>query len=195
MKNIFWFILIGLICLAWLYTCNCNHPAKGSTTVKIDTIYHQVKGDTSFVPKPYAVYRDTGRIEYIYGTRIDRLTVHDTVKVIGDYFSTYLYSDTQHISFGKIIINDTVTENKIAGRGLKYDLSIPEVRITKTLPKRNIVFFTLNSGYSNNLISVGGGLLFKNKQDAGFGINAMINTQGQPLYGFQFVLPIRLHKN
>jgi hypothetical protein len=196
MKNVFLFVLIVIVCLLWFYTCNCN-KVKVQQIIKVDTVYKQVKGDTSYIPKPYAIYRDTGKTEYVYGTRIERQTIRDTVAVFGDYFSVRLYSDTIKVynnkkSLGNVIVQDTVTQNQIVGRGFSYNLKIPEVTVTKTLP-RNMVFVSMGSAYSwsDSSLYVKAGLSWKFKNNLMITGMAGINTRGQKSADITIHLPIK----
>jgi hypothetical protein len=105
-----------------------------TTVTEIDTVFTEVLKE---VPKYVPTYID----------RVVRDTVEmpldvDTLAIIEDYFARYIYSDTLKVdSLGFGYITDTVTENKIVERSVKWDYRIPSIRetITTTIqlpPKR-----------------------------------------------------------
>ena len=171
-KNIIILILIlGVVFLLLLRKCE---GGKGQTITKVeyDTVFVTQKKDTSYIPQPYAVYLRGERI-----TNFDTLYLPEVVtdstclayyEVLKDYFSRhYLYTDTVRNQYGYVAINDTITQNKIAGRGTSMNFTIPEITktITLTQPKRNQVYIGAN--------------LLGNKSDVlkGYNVNLSLKTK------------------
>lgn len=174
MKNIFIVLLIvAVVILLLLRKCESG---SGNVVVseKHDTVWVEVKKDTAYIPKPYAVYLK-GKEVSVFDTMYLPEIVTDSTCVayyntLKDYYSRiYLYSDTIKNKYGYIAINDTVTENKIAGRGTSSNFSIPEIINTITLmqPKRAAFFIGANM-LGNEKDPLGGynvNLAFKTKRD------------------------------
>lgn len=173
-------LALAAIIIALLRGC-FDHNCPKVISVKIDTVNTIIKHDTFYKPVPYAVYLKGKPIPY---EKWDTLYLPEEIpdsecityyKQLQDYYSrNYLYKDSIKTKYGNIYIDDTVTQNIIAGRGVKTDLTIPEITKTITLiqPEKNEMYFgagllgnrnTILKGYEINLS-------LKNKQDKIFGI-------------------------
>lgn len=202
-ERVYW-IVAGIMLLVFLKACGegCRIFSKRPQEVikiEYDTVYVSVKSDTVYQPIPTTKYQYITRNKYdtLYEFEV-RIDPVDTAMILADYYSTYLYSDTQKIKYGTIVVNDTITENKILRRGLKTNLSIPEVTKTVTLtqPKRTIGYigFSALGSPQQPLHSLGADLSFKLKSDYIFGVGANFTKDGQMFYSGQFKIPIRLKK-
>ena len=56
----------------------------------------------------------------------------DTSAILEDYFATYVYTDIQSFDSLKLQITDSVSQNKIVARTIKYDIIYPTLTITQT---------------------------------------------------------------
>ena len=75
----------------------------------------------------------------------------DTAAILTDYYAKVFYRDTSKTKYGNVIIEDTVTRNRIAARRVLTDFKIPE--ITKTItekPKRFGIGVQAGYGVFNN---------------------------------------------
>lgn len=202
---LFWGVVVIIIILL-LRACQQGYRVffgkknqQDTVSVRIDTVYIPVKNDTVYQPIPVVKY------QYITRTRIDTLTefeVHiepaDTAGILREYHSTYVYSDTQKIQYGNIVINDTVTRNKIVKRGFQSNLNIPVItkEVVLTQPKRTIGYFGI-SGLGNGnqpVYALGADFSLKLKNDKIYGIGAMFTRDNQMFYKAEFKMPIRLRK-
>jgi hypothetical protein len=179
MKNsVILILIVGVIVLLLLRKCDGGGQTQ---TITYDTVFVKVKSDTVYIPKPYETFVDKVKYRPVFTERWDTLYLPeligeeaDTLLILAKYFQTNKYSDTSKNKYGKIIINDEVTQNRIAKREIKTDLVIPEVTktITLTQPKRNQVY--LGAGIWGSEKDVLGGyevnLSLKNKQDRIIGI-------------------------
>lgn len=201
----FWTALaIVTVILVLIATCKrCSYIKNGNTTdtvsVKVDTIYLQAKKDTTYIPK----VKDS--IVYVP----QKYTIHDTtiavipkdvdsLAILKDYFSQYIYSDTQNIKYGNIVINDTVSQNKIQKRRLIVNQNIPQTEkiVTLTQPKKTILYFSLLGQIQqpDGSLGIGGGLMLKSKNDNAIELDYLINSHNQTSYQLSYKLPIRLRK-
>jgi hypothetical protein len=143
--------------------------------------------DTNFDNKKYQVvkteidtfYKDTGYVRYKPGKKIViETTIEvpvptkvDTQAILKDFYTKRIYVDTFNFvdSLGRIVIKDTISENKIASR--EYDVKIREKIIKETItvkekPKNQWYLGGSANLNSVNLIgSVGSSILLKNKKD------------------------------
>ena len=196
--------VIAIIIVAILLFKRCGNKSGNEPKIKIDTVYKEVKGETVYVPKVDTIYftrTTTKNIPYrIYDTLFLPELVElepDTAAIVANYTKAYLYSDTVRNKYGNIIINDTLTRNRIYGRGVKTYLLIPEVTKTITLvqPKRNQLYF--GGGLFGNeekiLQGYEAGLMFKSKQDRVLSLsyNQIFNGQHYYKAGLYFKLSFK----
>lgn len=204
MKSAFYiFCFIAGIAIALLFKkCSgCSGVSGRIDTIfhKIDTQWVQTKKDTAYTPSPYAIYYTKEKVLHDTLEIFDTvpLTV-DTVRILQQYFAKRFYSDTEIVKYGYVIINDTVTQNRIIGRGLKENLSVPVVKETVVLsqPKRNVAYIGLAAlgNQVNFLYAIGGTFGLKFKNDKYVGVVALLTKDGNPTYGVELKLPIRFRK-
>ena len=108
----------------------------------------------------------------------------DTVSILKDYYSKYVYSDTVSLdSFGNIVINDTITENKIVFRKIKPNIYIPTTTITRdSLISKNEFYYGFGlAGNQEQFNYIGGELLFRSKKKKVLGVGVGLNNQLQPI--------------
>ena len=157
----------------------------GSVTIVRDTVYQQKtftkykKGDSI----PFVVLDTTYLIDQI----------HDTVKILSDYSRVYAYSDTIAIDTNNIVyIQDTISQNKILGRGFTAKLSEKTIIETRTIsPKvKNALYLGITSDLRQDktIDNVGIGAIYKIKNKALIGFN--LKTGQSVKYGIGFYLKL-----
>jgi hypothetical protein len=171
--------------------------------VTYDTI---LKHDTSVVVKKMKITsHDTTYIPedpiYMLDTSCD-LVKERFQKVVKAHTTKNMYIDTILIdSFGKVFIYDTVQFNTLGARKIAKNYAIPI--ITKTIttiipPKRQLyIGGGLDGTYINkqvNLTMVQAGVMYKNKKDQIYGVNAQIDSKGNLSYGLKSYWKISLKK-
>jgi hypothetical protein len=123
-------IVLFVLLVASVVTCNkCCNPKPPEVKVRIDTVYVHVKDSTVWYKPEVVVITKPGRVDSFIA--YDKIIVRDTVEVMNDYYSKVYYSDTTQIKYGSVVIQDTVTQNRIAARRVFTDFKIPEITITK----------------------------------------------------------------
>jgi hypothetical protein len=166
--------IIIAILLAIIILLLATKPAyKGATvTVTTDTLYKDTvikkwyKGDSI----PYKVI-DTFIVE---AQKVD------TAEILKRYFETKAYSDSLQIYAGNYVyINDTISQNKIIGRGYTAKISEKTVFVTKTVtPKdRSALYFgfMFDLRQDNRQLGVGVGGAFKTAKKGIITANATTN--------------------
>ena len=176
-KNI---VIAILVIIVFLFIKDkSDYIGQPSVIVDTDTVYQQ-KTFTKFIKGksiPFVV------LDTIY--KIDE--VHDTIKILSDYSRVYSYSDTIRIdTLGYAYIQDTISHNKIQGRGFKAEISEKTIYVTKTItpkPKKEVYLGVLGDLRAfDNKVGLGLGLGFKTANKGLFTINATTNNYSLGYY-------------
>jgi len=170
------FVIAVLLVVVILFLIT-NPTYKSSVIVKTDTLYQQ---------KTFTKYKKGSDIySYIIKTDSVFIPVHDTIKIISDYSRVYSYLDTIRLDTNNVVfIQDTITQNKIIGRGFSANLSEKTIIETRTItpkPKNALYLGVLaDLRQDKSLQGVGIGLMLKVKDRAligvGFDSNNFIRT-------------------
>lgn len=196
-----WGTVLTIAILLFMFWRGCKNEGKGIKTpdtisVKTDTVWMPSKSDTFYTP---AAVKTTYVPEYKTDTLewTEYIPV-DTANILKDYLATRYYRDSVSVQYGRVYINDTVSKNKIISRGVKTSFNIPVVKETVTLQRqRKTVAYIGFEGVGNHeaiVYGVGASFGLKLKNDKYFGIKALMNKDGNPLYGVEFKIPIRFNK-
>jgi len=141
------------------------------TEVKFDTITKEIP---KYIPKVVTRIVNT----------IDTVTLDvDTAQILQDYFATYVYTDFQELDSLKLQITDSVSQNKILNRSIKYDLIYPTRTITRTeyINQREFYYGVGIGGKSDQLNYVGGELMMRNKKGQAYSLGLGVNQDFQPI--------------
>jgi hypothetical protein len=169
-KNI---VIAILVIIVFLFIKDkSSYIGQPSVVIDTDTVYQQ-KTFTKFIKGksiPFVV------LDTIYN--IDE--VHDTITIVKDYNQVKVYSDTMRIdSFGYAYIQDTISQNKIQGRGFSANFNLPTITITKVIvpkPKSEVYLGLLGDLRAfDNKVGLGLGLGYKTAKNGLFTINATTN--------------------
>ena len=169
-KNI---VIAILVIIVFLFLKDkSEYIGQPAVIVDTDTVYQQ-KTFTKFIKGksiPFVV------LDTIYN--IDE--VHDTITIVKDYNQVKVYSDTMRIdSLGYAYIQDTISHNKIQGRGFKAEISEKTIYVTKTItpkPKKEVYLGVLGDLRAfDNKVGLGLGLGYKTAKNGLFTINATTN--------------------
>jgi hypothetical protein len=170
------FVIAVLLVVVILFLIT-NPTYKSSVIVKTDTLYEQ---------KTFTKYKKGSDIySYIIKTDSVFIPVHDTIKIVSDYSRVYSYLDTIRLDTNNVVfIQDTITQNRIIGRGFSANLSEKTIIQTRTItpkPKNALYLGVLaDLRQDKSLQGVGIGLMLKVKDRAligvGFDSNNFIRT-------------------
>jgi hypothetical protein len=158
---------------------------KHSVTIVRDTVYQQ---------KTFTKYKKGNDIHsYTILTDSVLILVHDTIKILSDYSRVYAYSDTIAIDTNNVVfIQDTISQNKILGRGFSAKLSEKTIIETRTImPKvKNALYLGITGDLrqDNSIDNVGIGAIYKIKNKALIGLN--LKTGQSVKYGIGFYLKL-----
>jgi len=170
------FVIAVLLVVVILFLIT-NPTYKSSVIVKTDTLYQQ---------KTFTKYKKGSDIySYIIKTDSVFIPIHDTIKIVSDYSRVYSYLDTIRLDTNNVVfIQDTITQNRIIGRGFSANLSEKTIIETRTItpkPKNALYLGVLaDLRQDKSLQGVGIGLMLKVKDRAligiGFDSNNFIRT-------------------
>jgi hypothetical protein len=173
------FVIAVLLVVVILFLIT-NPTYKSSVIVKVDTLYQQ---------KTFTKYKKGNDIySYVIKTDSVFIPVHDTIKILSDYSRIYAYSDTIQLDTNNVVfIQDTISQNRILGRGFSANLSEKTIRIetTKTLPNKFALYWGLRGDYrpDNKKVDASINLIFKGRKNALFSIG--YGMQGYSLGVYQ----------
>jgi hypothetical protein len=125
-----------------------------------------LKTDTIFNVKTLTKYKKGDSIPYvIIAQDTIQIPVHDTIRIINEYLQIKAYSDTIRIDSNAFYIQDTISQNKIIGRGFEAKLQEKTIYITKTIKPKTELLIGGELRNSNNVLgaSIGLGLKVPNK--------------------------------
>lgn len=168
MKDI---VIVLLIAVLIFFIFDDATSTKVEPIITTDTVYKE-KTFTKFVKGnsiPFVVL-DTMFIEFT-----------DTITIVKDYNEVKAYSDTIRIdSLGYAYIQDTISQNKIQGRGFSANFNLPVITITKLIePKaKNELYlgFIGDLSHDNGRIGIGGSIALKTAKNTLFVANATMNS-------------------
>ena len=166
--------------------------------------------DTVFVDKIVEVKKYIPK----YITKIETVRVEvpadvDSLQIVEDYYSKYIVKDTLDLTYefdptftidslgtkpnptlGFGILTDTISQNQIVSRDIKWNFKIPTIydtKIVKELPKRQL-YYGLGLGFNKTdfVSSAKFGILYKDKKDKVFGLDLgvlNVNNNVSPYLG------------
>jgi hypothetical protein len=182
-KKIFPYIIIAILAVIIFYQKGCSDKKTPGSTVNIggtdyEVLKHEI--DTFYQTDTQEFYRKGKDIVSIVEVVKEIPADIDTLSILRDYYARVFYKDTFKLkdSLGYIVINDTITTNRIYSRGFASYINIPTIRETLYLKElKNTLFFgpAIQLGKTP---SFGGDLHLKTKKDLllGFGLGLNLNT-------------------
>lgn len=171
-------LLIVVLVIVILLMRSCSGNVKPSEPQVIrDTIVEYVT-----IEKEVPVY--VPKIKYVTKIDIDTITMPiDTAAILADYYAIKTYEDKQVLDSLDITITDTISQNQIMGRYLKYNFTYPRTTIKEKiyLNQREFYWGLGLSGRTNQINYLGGELLYRNKNKQAYGFGIGINQDFQPV--------------
>lgn len=171
-------VLIIIILLMRNCSGNSNKNQKPKEIVKTTIEYIPFEKE---VPKYIPKWQDKIIID------IDTFLVNqkiDTNAILSDYYAKYYFVDTLSLdTLGYVLVSDTVSQNKISSRKVKYNVNIPKITIEKTIyvNEREFYYGLGLAGNPKQLNYVGAEMLYKNKKNQAYGLGIGVNQKFQPV--------------
>lgn len=197
-------IILFVCCMIAIFYAYTKHMEAGEARPNDTTVVH----DTAWqihdsivvrkVPVPYEVKVPIeSKPEMLPDTNYAALK-RQYEALLQLYLNQKFYSDTLRIStFGYILLEDSVRENKLTNRRTRENYKIPIVKETKTItqyspPTRNLY---VGAGVlANNSLGVRGaqaGMIYKTKKDKLYQITTSIDLDGTVMYGASYFYKIK----
>jgi hypothetical protein len=193
-------IIVGLIILLG----QCNNPKVVTNEIRVvDTMWKHSVDTVRGIPTLVKTI-ETRVDSFIQYEVVENPITHEKYNQLVDaanelyreHTNTKIYSDTQNLKYGQLVINDTVTRNELRGRGIITDFKIPVVTNVITAKPRGIVYFGAGANYSlDTTLGIKASLLWITKKGHGFELETGINTRSNVHVGFKYVIPIRRKTN
>ena len=176
MRDIITVILIIAVLVLVMQPKKSNPPiiiTKYDTIVEIKNIVKYKRGQSI----PFVVL----------DTIVKTNEVHDTIRIINDYSSVYAYYDTLKLDSAQYVyVSDTISKNKILGRGYGGHFVQKEIRIqtTKIMPPKFAVYWGVLGDYRefDKKVGFGFGLAFKMPKNGLFTLGATTNQYSVGIY-------------
>jgi hypothetical protein len=176
MKDIITAILIIAVLVLVLEPKKSNPPivvTKYDTIVEIKNIVKYKRGESI----PFVVLDTVVKID----------EVHDTIRIMSDYNRIYAYYDTLKLDSAQYVyVSDTISQNKILGRGYGGHFVQKEIRIqtTKIMPPKFAVYWGVLGDYRayDKKVGFGFGLAFKMPKNGLFTLGATTNQYSIGIY-------------
>jgi hypothetical protein len=169
-------VIVLLIAVLIFFIFSDATYTKTEPIVISDTVYQQ-KTFTKFIKGksiPFVV------LDTIYN--IDTTTYYkiDTITIVKDYNQVKVYSDTIRVdSLGFAYIQDTISQNKVQGRGFSANFNLPTITFTKILDTKSknqlYLGFIGDLKHSNGQIGVGGSIALKTAKNTLYTATATMN--------------------
>lgn len=177
-------ILVLIVVIILLRQCSGDPtPIEPTVITKIETKYDTITKEVpTYIPK--YIDRIVREIDTVNVTQDI-----DTLSILEDYFATYVYEDIQELDSLNLQITDSISQNKVFARSIKYDLIYPTTTITETKyinANEFYIGFGVN-GTGNQFNYVGGQLLFRTKKQQAYGLGIGIDENLQPMLSTQFL--------
>ena len=176
MKDIITAILIIAVLVLVLEPKKETKPivvTKYDTTIQVKNIVKYKRGESI----PFVVLDTVVKID----------EVHDTIRIINDYSGVYAYYDTLKLDSAQYVyVSDTISKNKILGRGYGGHFVQKEIRIqtTKIMPPKFAVYWGVLGDYRayDKKVGFGFGLAFKMPKNGLFTLGATTNQYSLGIY-------------
>jgi hypothetical protein len=174
MRDIITAILIIAVLVLVLEPKKDNKPiviTKYDTIVEVKNIVKYRKGNDI----PFVVLDTIVKIDY------------DTIRIMSDFNRVYAYYDTLKLDSAQYVyVSDTISQNKILGRGYGGHFVEKTIRIetTKTLPSKFAVYWGVLGDYRefDKKVGFGFGLAFKMPKNGLFTLGATTNQYSLGIY-------------
>ena len=146
------------------------------------------KYDTIVEVKNIVKYKRGESIPFVVLDTIVKIDeVHDTIRIMSDYNRIYAYYDTLKLDSAQYVyVSDTISQNKILGRGYGGHFVQKEIRIetTKIMPPKFAVYWGVLGDYRefDKKIGFGFGLAFKMPKNGLFTLGATTNQYSIGIY-------------
>ena len=145
------------------------------------------KTDTVYQEKTFTKYTKGKDIPHLVISEVIRIdTIRDTVKILNDYLSVKVYTDTFTLDSSKFTIIDTISRNTIQGRQFLAHIREKTITITNDIyhKDKNSLYlgFLGDLRRFDNKLGIGVGLTFKTAKNDLFNFGITTNQYSVSYY-------------
>lgn len=195
MKDFKDYLLIILIALVgvWIYInfYNTDKPADFSDMskfVKVKEVH-----DTTYKTLYHSTYKKGNDIPFYIIDSV-QVPVHDTIRILNEYYRIKAYTDTIKKDSNIFVIDDTISQNRIISRGFKAKLTEKTIYVKEYYAQKAKfgLYYGIRGDFSqeNGLEVLSPGILLNAKNKALIGLNININKNYNISYSGSIYLPI-----
>lgn len=185
-------LLAAIIYIFFFQMCGTKQDCENKVTTRVirdttyvtqrDTIARYVPKITSVIEPVHIVFRDT----------LLNYKDVDTAAILRDYFYTRYYEDSTLVKYGKVIVKDSVSKNRIISRSWVTDFKIPVIKETITEQKKNQVYAGFSGLFGQTAIGAEINFTLKTKKDKQYEIGAgLFGLQPYARIGTKFKLSFK----
>ena len=151
--------------------------------------------DTVYQQKTITKYKNGDSIPYVI-IATDTLPIHDTIRIIGDYYAIKAYTDSIKQDSNIFVIRDTISQNKILSRSFEASLREKTI-VTKQLyveKPKNALYLGFRGDFrpSNGLVVLSPSLMLNAKNKALIGLGFDLYNNGG--FGYSGSLYLKIGK-
>lgn len=177
-------VIVGLVFFI-LNLKGCFGPSKEGEVVKIDGKDYKVikkEIDTFYKVDKQIVYKKGKDIPYEVEVVKEVPANIDTLSILKDYHARVFYKDTFKLkdTLGYLVVNDTISRNRIASRKFESFIRIPTIKETLYLKEISNDFYVGPSLQLGRPFSIGADAHLKTKKDFLLGLGVGINSNASP---------------
>lgn len=178
------YAVIAILIAVILNLKGCFGPPQKGDKVTIGGKDYQVikrEIDTFYKEKKVVEYRRGKDIPYEVQVIKEIPADVDTLSILKDYYAKVFYKDTLNLkdTLGYLVVQDTITENRISSRGYEAFIRIPVIKETLYLKELSNDFYFGPSIQAGRSLSIGADAHLKTKKDLllgfGFGVNSNVS--------------------
>jgi hypothetical protein len=183
-KFIPYLVIVGLV-LILLYQEGCFGEPKKGKEIEIDgkkyeVVKHEI--DTFYEVKTQTLYKKGKDIVHEVEVVKEIPANVDTGAILKDYYARVFYKDTFKLkdTLGFIVINDTISKNRVQNRKFYSSINVPVVKEKIYLKEISNSWFLGPSASLGNPAFLGGEIHLKSKKDVLFGAGLGLNSNLSP---------------
>ena len=189
-NSIFAFLL-GAVAVFYFRGC-LPEKENSPKVIKIEgKKYEVLKHDTVYQKKTHIEYRDGVYVYHSDSVYVEIPQNIDTGAILKDFYAQNMFVDTFKTEIGNIVLNDTISQNKIKGRTYTATFKYPEIRtIVKEKPK-GAVYMGLGSGINGKgkIQEVSIHMMIQTPRRVMYGIGAGV-AAGAPVYKLNLLMKL-----
>lgn len=179
-----YFVIVALV-LVILYQKGCFGTSKKGDEIEIngkkyEILKHEI--DTFYQVKTETKYKKGNDIVHEVEVVKEIPANVDTASILRDYYARVFYKDTFKLkdTLGFIVINDTISKNRVQSRKFYSSINVPVIKEKIYLKEISNNWYVGPSLILGSTSSLGGDLYLKNKKDLLLGFGLGINSNVSP---------------